>query len=206
MNQGLKQFCQNNPSIMQAKINNSRPWVVGVGGGWSYETAQLSNEIPEQYKDYYKDLKRGFHITADVSRFLTTKLGAGVRYSYFNSKNETSGPISYGSLSLSDDIKISSFNVIFCYRFLETKQKNFCYINCGPGLFTYSNYSVSGKTGGLVVDIGYDDVGKSKHLGFGFRFSYSLASINQINTGAKQGYVEQNISRLDLTALIKFYK
>src|SRR5438552_2699930 len=37
---------------------------IGAYGGWSYETASVSDNVPAEFKQYVKDLKSGYHFGA----------------------------------------------------------------------------------------------------------------------------------------------
>ena len=71
-------------------------WCLGLSIGgttmpWYFDNIESTSEMP----DYHNKLKTGFHINADAHYMVSSSLGVGAEYSFFNSSFSGSTPIQY---------------------------------------------------------------------------------------------------------------
>jgi len=199
---------------------------LALNGGYAYRTARIGESVPADFKDYFKGLKSGYHVGADLCYYITEPLGIGFKYYFFNASNslesiyreDLEGNRTYGSMS--DDISISYIGPVFSTRFLSHDESKALILNVSLGYMGYSddkvlieNYWINGSTLGMAYDIAYDfAIGENLFLGFqisllsGILFNYDVNDGTMIETIVlKQGEYE-NLNRIDLSIGLRFGK
>ncbi|MGC3976815.1 MAG: hypothetical protein QM751_00370 [Paludibacteraceae bacterium] len=195
-----------------------------INGGWSYRTAKVSDNTPSGLEQYMNNLKSGFHYGLDGAYYFSELLGVGIKYNNFNSKNKMDdiqlrfSDGTYVNGELSDNISINFIGSFFSMRFLNSTKQNCFLINWGMGYLGYydkavliDNYSMSGSTFGVTLDIGYD-IGLSKNLALGLQLSYTSGTLTQykLTQGGFSQTVKlksenyENLSHINLSIGLRF--
>ncbi len=103
---------------------------INIFNGFSYRVAKIASNEPLEIREYLSELKSGYHFGADVGYFFSENIGAGIKYSNFNSKNERNnlrlenqqtGQVIVGKLA--DNITIQLFAPTFFGRFYSLNKK-----------------------------------------------------------------------------------
>jgi len=198
---------------------------IAAGGGWSYRTGKVSDQIPSDFKTYTKELKSGWHYQFDMSYYISERLGLGLKLSDYRAQNEISsiyvvqqdGTMSYGKMS--DDIRILFFGPMLSTRLIMPNRNSFLF-NLSIGYMTYNNeavlitpYTFTGETIGLSWDIGYDLMATS-NLAIGVQLSFVMGTLfeykisdgttTQTVKAEKENY--ENLSRIDMSLGIRFIR
>ncbi len=205
---------------------NYQHFRIGINGGYSYRTAKVAENVPNDFKDYTKELKSGYHLGGDLTYFFTEPLGFGLKYYLFKSSNSMDniyvrdpyGNITYGNMS--DDITISFIGPTFSTRLLNHDKSNAFLMSLSIGYMGYANntvvvnkYKVTGNTMGFTFDVGYD-IGLSEDLALGFQISFLFGTLIKYdrNDGStiktinfeKDNY--ESLSRIDFSVGLRFNK
>lgn len=205
---------------------NYKHFRIAINGGYSYQTAKVSESVPSDFKDYIKELKSGYHIGGDLTYYFTEPLGIGFKYYLFKSSNsvyniyleDTYGNRTYGKMS--DDLTISFIGPTFSTRLLSHNKKNAFLMNLSLGYMGYSNdkiiidkYKITGSTMGLSFDIGYD-IGLSDNLSLGFQLSFLTGTLFEYdwNDGTTTETIDlekgeyESLNRIDFSFGLRFSK
>jgi hypothetical protein len=203
---------------------NYQHFSFAVNGGYSYQTAKVSEIVPSDFKDYVKGLKSGYHFGGDLTYYFTEPLGFGIKYYQFKSSNslaniyleDSDGNRTYGKMS--DDLTISFIGPTFSTRLLNHNKNNALLMNLSLGYMGYLNdkviidkYKMTGNTMGLSVDVGYD-IGLSEYLSLGFQISFLTGTLFQYewNNGTMTGTVKlekgeyESLNRIDFSVGLRF--
>ncbi len=197
-----------------------------INGGWSTRVAKLSDNIPEDFRQYSKELKSGFSYGLDLSYYFFEQAGFGLMYNVYRSQNSIDNvnvisPTGYISGRISDDISIGFVGAFYSTRLLNATKKNSLLLNMGIGYMGYKNNGVlisdyatlKGSTLGICWDIGYD-IGISKNIAIGFQLSsligtltkYELSSRNKTEIIKLEKDNYESLSRIDLSIGLRFIK
>jgi len=198
---------------------------LAINGGYSYMTAKVAESVPDDFKNYVKKLKSGYHFGGDLSYYFSELYGVGGKCFIFKSSSssdiyleDTNGDRKYGIMS--DDLTITYIGPVFSTRFLNWNKKNAFLMNVSLGYMGYSSdkviidkYKMKGSTLGMAFDIGYD-IGISQNFSLGFQLSLLSGSLSKysLNNGIITETVNlnkdeyENISRIDFTIGLRFNK
>src|SRR5688500_5051457 len=55
--------------VSKEKSIGNKNFRIGVKGGWSYLIAKTSKEVPNDFKNYMKELKSGYHFGGDLGYY-----------------------------------------------------------------------------------------------------------------------------------------
>lgn len=195
-----------------------------VQGGWSFLTAKLSDNIPNELQSYTKELRSGTHFGVDISGFTSESFGLGLKYSYFGTKNQMNDvTIEYDDGSsetgiMKDDISINFFGPSVCSRMLSNDNKNAFITGIALGYLGYKNkftliddYTLTGGTVGLVFDLG-GDFSIAPNLSLGLNVSMTVGTLSRISisNGHESQTIEldeenkENLSRIDISIGLRF--
>jgi hypothetical protein len=213
--------------IEQVKYNEIYPhFRAAVDFGWSYRTAKIA-ETNNDFKNYAKDLKSGFHYSLGLSYYFTEMLGFGVKYNNAMFSKEIGnvqvtyddGSTEYGKMS--NNIQINFIGALFSGRFFNSKKTNCLVSDIGLGYLGYRDKfslisdkgTFKGGTVGFYMSVGYD-ISISKNLSLGFQLSAITGTLNQLKLTRgnqtetiKLGKDEyENLSRIDLSIGLRFSK
>lgn len=199
---------------------------LAINGGASYLLAKISSDVPEDLHSYMKELKTGYHFSADFKYYFTEVLGVGVNYSYFNTKNsideiyvvDANGNLITGELS--DNVSVNFIGPTFTTRFLSSNKPNAFLMGLSLGYMTYNNnamlidsYKLNGRTLGMVLDFSYD-MGLSTTMMLGIQLSLTMGSLSSMDIydgtttqkiNLREGSYE-SLSRIDLSIGLRFIK
>jgi hypothetical protein len=199
---------------------------IAINGGYSYQTAKVSENVPADFKDYVKELKSGYHIGGDLSYYFTEPLGFGIKYYLYKTSNnldniyveDNNGNRTYGKMS--DDLTISFIGPSFSTRLLNHDKSNAFLLNLSLGYMGYKNnkvivddYIMTGSTMGLALDIGYD-IGLSENLSLGFQVSFLSGTLFEYdwNDGSTTETIDleegeyESLNRIDFSVGLRFSK
>lgn len=199
---------------------------LAIQGGWSYETAKVSEDVPASLRDYVKDLKSGYHFGGDATFFISESVGFGVKYSMFRTKNQVeiyaqdtvTGQIRTGMLS--DDITLQYIAPAVTARISSKDNNTHFYSSFALGYLDYKdnasiidNFTLTGNTIGLLLDFGFDFV-FTKDIGVGVGISYMVGSLKEFeyDDGQQKRKIEyedgtaEGLNRLDISIGLRWYK
>lgn len=119
-----------------------------LGGylGFGYRTARLSSDIPPEFRDYVKDLKKGIVAGGDCIYFISESMGFGAKYALFNAQNRLEGIYAVNNQTgqivqgtLSDNITIQFIGASYCNRLRFARNKAAFVSNLSIGYQPVSN-------------------------------------------------------------------
>ncbi len=199
---------------------------LAVNGGYSYQLAKISDEVPADFKDYIKGLKSGYHFGADANYFFSEQMGLGAKYTMFGASNsidniyleDEDGDRIYGSMS--DDLRIMFIGPYLSTRYLAQKSNNAFFLSLGIGYLSYKNDKViinpirmTGGTAGYTLDVGYDiEISEDFSLGFqvsmlsGVLRKYTLDNGYQSETIELEEGQYEGLGRIDFSIGLRFNK
>lgn len=203
---------------------NYQHFRLAFNGGYSYHTAKLAETVPSDFKNYYNELKSGYHFGGDITYYFTEPLGLGFKYYVFKTTNtmdniyreDLDGNRTYGHMR--DDLTISFIGPTFSTRLLNQAKSNAVLMNMSLGYMGYSNdlvlieqYKMTGRTLGLALDIGYD-IGLSKNVSLGFQISFLTGTLFKYdwNDGVTTQTVDlkegeyNSLNRIDFSVGLRF--
>jgi len=208
------------------KSDNYQKIRFAVNGGFSYQTARISESVPADFEEYIRDLKSGFHLGADFTFFFNESVGIGLKANLFKTKNSLDGfyiSDNMGNVitgTLSDDIAITFIGPSFTARTYNFNKKNALNMTIAAGYMGYRDNQVviesqklTGSSVGMGLDIGYD-IGISENMAIGFQVSYMIGVLTSINI-ERNNVVEkidleegeyESMNRLDLSIGLRFIK
>jgi hypothetical protein len=218
-----------NPEVPEDKIvgyEDFSHFRISLNGGYSNQTAKLHESIPSDFKEYYNDLKSGYHFGGDAIYYFSESIGVGLMYYLFKSSNSMAniyvediyGYKKYGKMS--DDIMTSFFGPTFSTRFLNYNKRNAFIMNLSLGYMGYSNnkivvdtYKLTGNTLGLAYGVGYD-IGISENISLGFQlslisgtlFQYTLDDGTSTETIKLEKGEYESLNRFDFSVGLRFGK
>lgn len=198
-------------------------YIVTLYGGSSTHTAEVSDNVPDDFKDYTEDLKKGSHFGFDATYYWSESLGAGLKYHQFGTSGrlnniyiiDTFGNERTGILS--DDISISFIGPMFSTRFVNSRNNAFL-LNLSIGSMSHTNVGqivdpirTEGSTAGFSFDIGYNHTIAEK-LSLVARISSISGILDEINveTGGRTQTLEldndtsENLGRVDLSVGLSY--
>ncbi len=193
---------------------------IALGGGYSYRTAEVSDDVSSDFEDYVDGLKSGYHYGANLTYFFKKPYGIGFKYNAYKSSNSMSVySYDYGYGEMSDDITISYYGPTVTIRSLSPNKKNAFLMDFSLGYMEYKDnailfdesYTIKGNTVGLIFGMNYD-IGLTENLALGLGFSITAGTLSEyeINDGTSTETVEldedsyESLTRLDLTVSLVF--
>lgn len=193
---------------------------IGALGGWSYLTAPLGENIPDDFNNFYKDLKSGYHFGGNFTYFTSNSLGYGLLYTNFRTSNQIddiyivnneTGEVRTGKLR--EDVSIQYFGPALALRANLPDTRISMNLKSSIGYIAYKNEAIvidefllKSGTAGFHTDMGLDiPIDKNLSLALYISFTvgvltyydYSDATQNQRLSLNKENY--ENISRIDLS-------
>ena len=205
------------------KYNHFR---LAISGGYGYRIGAISDDTPSDFKEYTKELKKGYNYSGDLTYFFTKYMGFGLKYNFFNATNSMDniyvesmdGNRRYGKMS--DDISITFIGPTFTTRIIKANKNDALIMNVGVGYMGYENnmvlidkYKISGSSVGLTFDIGYD-IELSSNLALGFQLSIITGNLFQyeLDDGLTKKTIKleegkyESLNRIDLSVGLRFGK
>ncbi len=194
--------------------------VITLNGGYSHLIAKISKEVPDDFRQYTKELKSGYHIGGDLSYFFSELYGAGIRYNLFRTSNsvnniyvtDQNNNTRYGMMK--DDISVNYIAPSFVSRGINKKGNAELLMSLSLGYVNYQNNAllidpvkITGSTLGGAFDFGYA-VKLSKKLSLGLQASYFAGKLTKITytRGATQEIRKlendeaESLNRIDISA------
>jgi hypothetical protein len=198
---------------------------IAFNGGYAFRTARFSNDISSDYKAYLKKLMQGFDYGASIRFNIKNGITLGLHYDQFSSSNSAyvytyddegnyyEGPISnvhsitfigvsLGALTANSQNGRHMLNVEALAGYLGYKD--------GVEEFGYK-YTLSGKTMGLGLGLGYD-FRITQHVAIGAEASYYIGALSKVtyDDGTHTevidlGNSKEGLQRFNIKAGIRFY-
>jgi hypothetical protein len=191
---------------------------LALNGGWGYRTARTAPNLPSELKSIINGLRSGVNYGADVMVYFSKNLGAGVKYTGFNSSETAANGMGYNGFQKAN----TSTNFIagtFGGRVYNKKQTGALHIALSLGYLGYKDEYVfnsqqlktTGGTFGAGWDLGYD-IRLTDKIWIGAQFSLIsgvLHSYTQDNGITRERVTpapenRENLGRIDLSAGIRF--
>lgn len=201
-------------------FNKNSGFRIAINGGYSYDPGKDYDSGSSELNDYFDKLRSGFHIEGNAIYFFDQYFGLGIRYSYFNAKNELIGAFEYNSVVYRDDISVNFIGPQFSLRFLNKSQKNAFFLNSSIGYLSYKNeqdYSnpveITGNALGFVSEVGYD-IGIAENWSLGFQIGITAGRVKKvtIDDGISTEEIElpknqrpQGSGRIDFGIGLRYY-
>jgi len=205
------------PSQEKSSIEYSRFYII-LNGGASYLLDPIADNVSDEFKDYYQNLKIGYNFGLDVNYYFNKTIGLGLKYNYFSSSNSSKGSSNDGGVTsewdISEAIMINFVGPTFLARFLSKKNNNAFILGVSAGYMWYKDDAVllepviiSGNTLGLNVDASYHiSLSKNFFLGISVSTTAGFLSSMTIDDGTisetynLENFEDyKNISRVDLS-------
>ncbi len=201
-------------------------WRFALNGGLTYNLGKADKSLDQQLQTYYKQLRFGTQLGAEVIYFLNETSGIGFCYYSLATGNSLDGvTLSYGSQVvaqgvMSDDINLSFIGPMYSGRMITGRDKNNALVgNVGIGYMGYTDNvqlgtyhsKIKGGTVGFLTSIGYDHaISKSTSLGVQLSLvSGSLWQYDQFD-GTTTTHVKLNkdnfmsLGHIDLSVGLRF--
>ena len=196
-----------------------------IGAGLSNLLGKTSDNIPADFIPYTEELKSGNHFAADVTFYVNERIGFGIKYSLFNTKNQlnniyivdSAGTVTYGVME--DNITIQFVGPALGIRQTLPRGGAQLVSNLSLGIITYvddarviEKLRITGSTLGFSGDIGLDfQLEGGVHLGIGFGLTIGIIKELQVEQGGVSQTVDlntkeyNNVSRFDLGIGLRYY-
>lgn len=197
---------------------------IAFQGGWSYRVAKVADVGDAVLEEYLKGLKPGFHLGVDGAFFFTENYGAGLKYAYFNAKNEIdnvtvttrTGETKTGLMQ--DKVNIHYFAPEFYSRFPFAENKLVLLAGASIGYLRYVDngmvvdpITITGGTVGVGFDIGLDYM-ITPRFGVGANIGLIGGSLGSLKYNDGTGETEvnledsqrENLTRLDISAGVRW--
>lgn len=210
------------------EVKDAPKYRAAINGGYSFGTAIPSENILldySNYKDYYRNLKSGYHFGGEATYFFSDAFGVGLKGYIHKSSNKldnisdtTGGTTRYGSMS--DNITSSYVGPTFSTRFLNQDNNRAILLDLSLGYMGYYNnavridsYKINGQSFGFSLSAGYDiEIAKNLILGFQVSYLYGTLLKYDLNDGVstktitldKEEY--ESLNRLDFSVGLRFFK
>ncbi len=191
-----------------------------LSGGWSRMIAKLPGDLPKEVEKYSNELRNGFHLDADIKYYLSDKVGLGVKYRRYNTRNEIANigmvidenTVRFGKMS--DDITVQLIGPSLGARLPLGQGGTGLTLNYALGIITFKNnatlideYVVTGTTAGSCFSAGIESW-INEQLGWGLGASLMSGTLMQmtVDDGTRRETIKleeeeyENISRLDISA------
>ena len=194
--------------------------------GYSYRFGEVSDNLPNDVKEYAKDLKNGTTLYISAGYFIQETWGLGAYFSRFSSDNSgriTSPTDSNAKVDTRDDINITFIAPQFLYRSLSANNKHSLLSTFSIGYLGYkddgivggNSLEITGGTVGIGVGLNYDfHITPSFAIGAGANFIAGSVSKLKVSVNGQSQTLEveefsgedrENLSRINLSAGIRFY-
>jgi len=194
-------------------------------GGYGYRTAKIADNVPQDFKNYVKELKSGYQFDISASYYVRKDWGLGVQYNVFKASNSANNIyIEYENGQrvtgrMNDDITISFIGPRASGRLFDKKEKNFLSMGIALGYLGYKNNSkvvtenikITGASLGAAFDMGYNwKVARRFHLGAQASVVSGVLSklTTEINGVKKTEKLEkdqkENLGRINFSAGARF--
>ena len=158
---------------------------IALNGGWGYRPAKIGKNVPPELVSYMKELRNGYNLGLNVTYYFSEKIGTGIKFNYFGSKNEITIPrplpltMGLAGYYEQDDISIYFIGPTFGTRLLNQNRRNGFIFNVGlgylgyydKGIVNYQRLIIKNGTLGVAWDVGYD-IGLSDDFALGIQLSF----------------------------------
>ena len=188
---------------------------IALNGGWGYRTAKIGKNVPPEFVSYMKELRNGYSLGLNATYYFREKIGTGIKFNYFGSKNSSYTASYYGD----DNISIYFIGPTFGTRQLNQNRRNGFIFNVGLGYLGYYDKGIVNSqrliikngTLGVAWDVGYD-IGLSDDFALGIQLSFISGYLTslKVSDGRETRKVKlekddyENLSTLNLSVGLRF--
>lgn len=193
---------------------------INIESGYSYRTAEVSGNIPADFKNYMEKLKSGYNISANITYFFGEEYGICFNYSTFMTSNSVDGVVVYdietgnilGVGKMENNITISMYGVGLAQRKLLS-ESILLYASGTLGLTTYFNdwklpnksVEIEGSTLAFSGLVGLD-FKLDPNWAAGLDISYLLGTVSDFKVNGKGVDLgKESLNRFDFNVGIKYY-
>jgi len=160
--------------------------------GYSYRTAPLNDETPDDFNEYLTALKSGLNLETHLSYFVAENWGLGITYNRFNSKADiTFTDFNNDSDIFTDNISIAYIAPEYLYRGMSNDNKHAFIMSTSIGYLAYKDQATINNTN---IDI------KGANLGVGIGVAYDFYITPSIAIGASANYITGTLRKITVTA------
>lgn len=196
-----------------------------VGGGFSWLTAKVSEEVDNSLKEYIKELKSGHHLNLVATKYISENIGFSLYYSRFISKNsrenatyQTFGSTHFGKIQ--NTIITNFIAPALKTKIVHANEKTYFtttfamgYLGYRDKMSVHNEIKISGSSVGLIFDFGVaTQLGNKSTLNFTLAFlAGSLGSVMVENNVGNTRKIDlpkdqrESLSRIDLTIGVGFF-
>lgn len=189
--------------------------------GYGYRLAKVPTNIPDELKDYVKDLKSGVVFDASLDYSIASNWGVGVYFSRFFSQNSAFINL---SLATADNIRLTYLAPFVFFKNTSQNGLHTVRVNFSTGFLGYSNnsnvnddfFEFRANTLGVATGLDYD-IHVSEYVSFGAGVKLIIGSTSEFELTengqsrtikvSDQSVSEdrESLSRVNLTLGIKIY-
>ncbi len=177
--------------------------------GFTYQFGGY-NGAPDSYRNQLQTL---WNIGGELNYFFSETIGAGAKYTYAFTKANEDFDTPNGVVELRDElVKFNFIGASIIYRNLLLDDQTVHFTLSG-GLVNYRTDLLldgeqvfeEGDTFGVAFGVNYD-YRLTEFLGVGVGLEFLVAQFPELNFNGTVGRADFNVSRVDLTAGLRFYK
>jgi hypothetical protein len=206
-------------------ILNPPRFRASIGIGLSNLIGKTSENVPADFIPYTEELKSGNHLGADVTYYVNKRIGFGLKYIFFNTKNQlnniyvidSSGTVTYGSME--DNITMQFIGPSLGIRQTLPRGGAHLVSNLALGIITYvddarviEKLRITGSTFGFSGDLGLDfQLEGGFYLGIGFGLTVGMIRALEVEQGGVVQKIDlnyssyNNVSRIDLGIGLRYF-
>ncbi len=193
---------------------------INVEGGYSYRTAEVSGNVPADFKSYIEKLKSGYNIAANFTYFFGEEYGICFHFSRFMTSNSVDGVVVYdietgnilGVGKMENNISIAMYGVGLAQRkFLS--ESILLYASGILGLATYSDdwklpnksVEIEGSAFALSGLVGLD-FKLDPNWAAGLDILYLLGTVSNFKVNGKTADLgKESLNRFDVNIGLKYF-
>ena len=188
---------------------------LAISSGYTYQFGGYEG-LPQTYVSKITSL---WNIGAELHLFTSENFGIGLKY------NRIATPVSHQFIpplitffdtisNIEEDVRFSYLALSLMGRQILDNPNHIIYFEASGGIVNYNDngtidgtsFFESGDAFGLALGVGYDYAINS-YFGLGLKIEVNLATLNSLNlNGTNVTGTDFNVSRIDFTAGIRFYR
>lgn len=207
------------------KSNIKRGFMLGLGLGYSYRLAKVSDSFPTEIQDYIRKLKSGVTLKVDAAYFFGRYFGLGAKYYLTHAQNRMENVLfeldggGYQVGEISDNINIHSFQFVVSSR-VVSKTGRFHFLPAlSAGYTAYQNNAVvlyplklTSSTFSMGVHLSFDfSLTDNLFATLGVDYTTGILNYYNVESGTNRDRVSldgdnrDNLTRVELWGGLRYY-